>query len=148
MTLQTNRFIAIAIVTDELFCSGDEHFWRWTNTHFMLVKTNTSVLETNTLKTLVRISVTHKHTASYQRLPNRTYVELTSENVHFHAGKIRKLCRCTKASFKAKFIICIVTLRINSVIHDRALLTGCIKLIFFLQLKQRHLYQFNNYNEQ
>ena len=102
MTLQTNRFIAIA--TDErILCWRPKRFWRWTRTRFVLVETNSLVLETNTLKTRIRISVTH--TASYQRLPNRTYIELTSENVRFHAGEIRKLCRCTTASFKAKFII-------------------------------------------
>ena len=35
---------------------------------------------------------------------------------------------------------------INSVIHDRALLTGCIKVIFFFN--SNDTYQFNNYHEQ
>ena len=70
---------------------------------FVLVETNTLVLETNTVKMHVQISVTH--TASYQQLPNKSYIELTSENVRFHTGEIRKLCRYITASFKAKFII-------------------------------------------
>ena len=32
-------------------------------------------------------------TTSYQRLPNRTYIELTSENVRFHAGRSESYVR-------------------------------------------------------
>ena len=49
---------------------------------------NTLVLEMITLKTHVW-STKHTHTASYQQLPNRTYVELTSENKHYHAVAIQ-----------------------------------------------------------
>ena len=70
-------------------------FWRPTSMRFVLVETNTLMLETNMFKTCVRILVTH--IANYQRLPSRTYlytyIELTLKNVRFHAGKIRKLCR-------------------------------------------------------
>ena len=50
----------------------------------------------------------HTHAASYQQLTNRTYIELTSENVRFHTAEIRKLRRYTTASFKVKSIIYIV----------------------------------------
>ena len=50
---------------DEHFSAGDEHV---ANAHS---------------------NFSHTHTASYQRLPNRTYIELTSENVRFHGGEIR-----------------------------------------------------------
>ena len=107
MTLQTNSFITI-VTNERVLCwrrtflvldmhafrsGGDEHF----NAGDEHIKTG--------VQTSVTYTHTHTHTASYQQLPDRTYVELTSENVRFHAGEIRKLCQCIAASFKAKFII-------------------------------------------
>ena len=48
----------------------------------------------------------HTHTASYQRLPNKTYVELSFENVHFHTGEIWKLCRWIMTSFTPALKAC------------------------------------------
>ena len=53
-----------------LYQSGDKNFWRRRRTHFML--------ETNTLKTHLLTSGTR--TASYQRLPNRTCVEMMASH--------------------------------------------------------------------
>ena len=79
------------VLDTHAFCAGgDEH---------------SSARDEHVENTRSNFSHTHTHTASYQQLPNRTYVELTSENVRFDAGEIRKLCRCTTASFKAKFIL-------------------------------------------
>ena len=40
----------------------------------------------------------HTHTASYQWLPNKTYVKLISENGRYHAAEIQKVSRCTTMS--------------------------------------------------
>ena len=75
---QTN----LQIENERIYCAVDEHFWHWRQTRL-----NTLVLETKALKTRIQTSATHSHAASYQRLPNRPYVEmiatpqiLTSEN--------------------------------------------------------------------
>ena len=67
-----------------MFITSNEHvlYWRQTlleleTTHFAL-EMNTLVLEMNVYETRVHTSATH--TASYQQLRNRTYVELTFEN--------------------------------------------------------------------
>ena len=77
MTLQTNRFIAIAtnervLCWRRTFLALDEHFWHWTRTHFVLVETNSLVVEMNTLKTRVRISVPHTHS----QLPSTSKLNL------------------------------------------------------------------------
>ena len=38
----------------------------------------------------LNFSHTHTATCSYQQLPNKTYVELTSENGHYLAAEIQK----------------------------------------------------------
>ena len=43
------------------FVPETKDFWHWTCMRFALVETNTLVLETNTLKTCIRISVTRTH---------------------------------------------------------------------------------------
>ena len=104
MTLQVNRFIAIA--TDKRVL-----FWRQTflalDMHAFCAGGDEQSSSGDKHVENTHLNFSHTHTASYQRLPNRTYmyVKLTSENVRFYAGEIRKLCRCTTVSFKAKFIL-------------------------------------------
>ena len=102
-SLATNAFCAA--------WSGDEHFWRWRRARF--------ALETNKLKTYVRTPATHTQlatsdfqtnssytrTASYQRLPNRTFVEMIASHNYTHLQTQAlsrcgdpKVSRCTKAS--------------------------------------------------
>ena len=71
MARGTNPFCA----SDEYFSAGGAHLWHGGQTHFALV-TNALVLETNALKTRIQTSATH--TAGYQRLSNKTYLEMTA----------------------------------------------------------------------
>ena len=66
---------------------------------------NTLVLETNMLKMSVS-NFRHTHTASYQQLPNRTYVEMVASHScslpktggSYHAAESQMLTRCTTVS--------------------------------------------------
>ena len=93
------------------FGAGDERVSRWRRARF--------ALETNKLKTYVRTPATHTQlatsdfqtnssytrTASYQRLPNRTFVEMIASHNYTHLQTQAlsrcgdpKVSRCTKAS--------------------------------------------------
>ena len=86
------------------FGAGDtfEHLALET-THFALdtaqcvLEVNTYVPEMNALKIRVKLQL-YLHTASYQQLPNGTYVKLTFDNRRYPTGEIQKVCRCTMAS--------------------------------------------------
>ena len=56
------------------FYAENKHFWRWRRMYFA-VEMNTLTLETNVLKRVFELQP-HTHTAIYQRLPSRIYVEM------------------------------------------------------------------------
>ena len=67
---------ALCAVGDKLFSAGDKHVEKACS------------------------NFSHTHTASYQRLPSRTYIELTSENVCFHAGGDPKVMQMHNGVFQ------------------------------------------------
>ena len=78
-TDQTNTFIASDEIVSAIhlciqYHTADKRFYRWQWMHFVL-EMNILVLKMNTLKKRIWTSFSHTHTntASYQRLPNRTY---------------------------------------------------------------------------
>ena len=88
-TLQTDLFIS----SDERVLCWDEHFWCWRRTCFTL-EMNTLALETNAFEL-------QPHTASYQRLPSRIYVEKFAivtatylRNGRYYVEELQKVSTC------------------------------------------------------